>query len=463
MKEKLIKDYEGKLVKDPVDRGLGTMPIGMLLFKMSAPMVISMLVQACYNVVDSIFVARISEAALSALSLAFPVQFFIVAINIGTNIGMTAMISRSLGERKFENASHYAKQSLFLAIIYSIIFAFFGLFFSRPFFAFQTLDNEIIENGHSYLRIILLCSFGTFFQIPFEKMLQATGRSTESMITQLTGAIFNIIFDPILIFGLLGFPKLGIEGAAIATVTGQTLGAIVGYLLNKFKNKSINLDLLNFNIRLDMIANIYRIGIPSMVMDTVGCFMILLFNRIIIKYPQAVAIVGIYYKMESFVFMPLFGLNNGMVPIISYNYGSHNKERIKKVVNISLFVAIAIMTIGTVIFLLFPEQVFLLFAANDTMLKSGSLAFRIICTHFILAAINIILGSVMQATNKEFYSLIINFTRQLIGFIPIAYILERIFQNLTMVWLSFPISELIAFFLTIMLYKKTYKDEISKL
>ncbi|MDO5449154.1 MAG: MATE family efflux transporter, partial [Clostridia bacterium] len=351
MSDKLIKDYEGKLVKDPVDRGLGTMPIGALLFKMSAPMVISMFVQACYNVVDSIFVARISEAALSALSLAFPVQFFIVAINIGTNIGMTAMISRSLGERRFENASAYAKHSLFLSIIYSIIFALLGLCFTKPYFAFQTFDQEIIENGYSYLHIILMCSFGTFFQIPFEKMLQATGRSTESMITQLTGAIFNIIFDPILIFGLFGFPRLGIEGAAIATVAGQTLGAVVGYILNKVKNKSINLDLLNFKLRPDMIANIYRIGVPTMIMDTVGCFMILLFNKIIIKYPQAVAIVGIYYKMESFVFMPLFGLNNGMVPIVSYNYGSHNKDRIIKVLRCALISAITLMTIGTIIFL----------------------------------------------------------------------------------------------------------------
>lgn len=463
MEEKLIKDYEGKLVKDPVDRGLGTMPIGALLFKMSAPMIISMLVQACYNIVDSIFVARVSEAALSALSLAFPVQFFIVAINIGTNIGMTAMISRSLGERKFENASHYAKHSLFLSVIYSIVFAFLGLFLARPFFAFQTFDQEIIENGYSYLHIILLFSFGTFFQIPFEKMLQATGRATESMIAQLSGAVFNIIFDPILIFGLFGFPKLGIEGAAIATVAGQMLGAIVGYILNRIKNESIHLDLLNFRLRSDMIANIYRIGIPSMVMDTVGCFMILLFNRIIIKYPQAVAIVGIYYKMESFVFMPLFGLNNGMVPIVSYNYGSRNKERINKVVRAALFAAVSLMIVGTTIFLIFPEKVFLLFAANDSMLKNGSMAFRIICTHFILAAVNIILCSVMQATNKESYSVIINFTRQLIGFIPIAYILERIFQNLTMVWLSFPISELLAFIITLVLYKKTYRDEISKL
>lgn len=462
MDDKLIKDYQGKLVNDPVDRRLGTMPIGHLLFKMSAPMIFSMFMQACYNVVDSIFVARISEAALAALSLAFPLQFMIVALNIGTNIGMTAMISRSLGEKRFENANNYAMHGLFLATIYSIIFALAGKYLAKPFFSLQTSDQEIINAGYEYLSIVFMLSFGSFFQITFEKMLQSTGNSIGSMITQTIGAVFNIIFDPILIFGLFGFPRLGIRGAAIATVAGQILGALVGFTINKLKNKSIKLSISNFHLRPGMIKKIYRVGLPSIVMDTIGAFMVLGFNAIVIKYPQAVSIVGIYYKMESFVFMPLFGLNNGMVPIVSYNFGARNKVRIKKVVDLALIASIAIMTVGTLIFLLFPDKVFTLFSANESMLRNGTIAFRIICTHFILAAVNIILGSVMQATNREAYSMITNLIRQIIGFLPIAYIMS-LFFDLNEIWFAFPISELLAFFITIALYRKTYKEQIATL
>lgn len=476
-------EYKGKLVNDPVDHKLGTMPIGELLFKMSVPMMISMLMLALYNVVDSIFVSRISEAALSALSLAFPVQTFMVALNIGTNVGVTALISRSLGERNFENANDYARHGLFIAIVYFIIFSIFGRLFTEPFFNMMTTDEDIRREGIAYLSIITTWSIGFFVETTFEKIMQATGKTVGSMIIQLSGAIFNIIFDPILIFGLFGFPAMGTRGAAIATVAGQIFGAIVGYLLNKFINKDININLIKFRVKgtsdeisgsdlvldtsvlkinFDMIKKIYKIGIPSIVMQAIGSFMILGLNKILIIYESAVAVLGIYYKIQSFIFMPLMGLNNGVVPIISYNYGAHNKKRIIHVIKTALTVGFVLMLTGTLVVFFGAPFILSLFNANEVMLETGTYALKIISTHFIFVNFNIILSSVMQATKREVYSLAGSIIRQIVILLPSAYILSNLF-GLKGVWFCFPISEFISCLIVLILFKKTFTEEIMTL
>ena len=455
-------DYEGKLVHDPVDHKLGVMPIGELLFKMSFPMMISMLMQACYNIVDSIFISRVSEAALSALSLAYPVQFLMVALNVGTNVGVTALISRSLGEKKFDKANDYARHGLFLAIIYSVIFAFFGMFFTTPFFMTVTSDPAIQKEGIEYLSIVCIFSFGVFIQTSFEKMMQATGKSVGSMITQLTGAILNIILDPIFIFGHFGLPAMGTQGAAIATVLGQIIGAIIGGILNKILNSDLKLEFFKLKVKAEMISNIYKIGIPSIIMQSISSFMIMGLNGILIQYPSAVAVLGVYYKVQSFIFMPLFGLNNGMVPIISYNFGAHRKDRINKVIKISLITGFVMMIFGSIIFITFPDKILMLFAASNTMMTTGIKAFKTIALYFPLVSFNIILSSTMQATKRELYSLVASIIRQIVILLPAAHILSDLF-GINGVWYCFLISEVISFLIILPLFMKTYREQIDTL
>lgn len=454
-------DSNGKLVNDPVDHKLGSMPIGKLLFKMSAPMMVSMLMLALYNVVDSIFVSRVSEAALSALSLAYPIQFLMVALNIGTNVGVTALVSRSLGEKNFDNANSYAKHGLIIASVYYIIFALLGYFFTDNFFHTVTNDLAIQKEGIDYLSIVTIFSLGFFIETTYEKIMQANGKSVSSMITQLSGAIFNIIFDPILIFGLFGFPALGTKGAAIATVGGQIFGAFVGYFLNKYTNSELDTRIFTSNLKLrpEMIKNIYAVAMPSIIMQAISSFTIFGLNMILTKYESAVAVLGIYYKLQSFVFMPVFGLNNGMVPIVSYNFGSHNKERIKNVIKSSLKAAFAVMMIGSFIVFFFAENILHLFNASGNMVRIGTFAFRAIAIHFPIAGFNIILSSVMQATKKEIYSLAASVIRQLVFLIPSAYILSSLF-GVNGTWFCFFISELMAFIIIIILFMKTYRERI---
>lgn len=470
-----------EIVHDPVDHELGRMPIGQLLFKMSVPMIISMFMLALYNVVDSIFISRVSEDALSALSLAYPVQFLMVALNIGTNIGMVALISRSLGEKNFNRANDFASHGLFLAIIYSIIFAILGFLFTEPFFNAMTSDENIRQEGINYLTIITIISFGFFIQTTFEKMMQATGKTVGSMITQLTGAITNIILDPIFIFGYYGIPAMGTSGAAIATVIGQILGMFVGFILNKIINKDLSFRFIFLKVRdkndpifgsywkfnlaginLDIIKNIYRVGLPSIIMQSIGSFMVMGLNAILIKYQSAVAVLGVYYKLQSFIFMPVIGLNNGMVPIVSYNFGAHRKDRINRVIKSALIAGFNMMVAGAIILFAFTDKILYLFNANDTMMDTGIYAFRVIALHFPLVSFNIILGSVMQATKKEIYTLIISLIRQIIILLPTAYILSNFF-GLKGVWFCFILSEAIAFIITLILFKKTYVEQIDTL
>ena len=442
---------------------MGVMPINKLIISMSLPMVISMLVQALYNVVDSMFVSQISENALSAVSLAFPVQNFMIAVGVGTGVGINALLSRSLGEKKFEEANRAANNGVFLALMSYLLFLVIGLLFSRTFFEIQTDIKDIVDGGYSYLIIITTCSFGMYGQIVFEKLLQSTGRTFYSMLSQLTGAIINIILDPILIFGLFGFPKLGISGAAIATVFGQICGMMVGFYLNIKQNKEIKLTLKKFKPDLKTIKNIYSVGIPSIIMASIGSVMTFGINKIIIVFSStATAVFGVYFKLQSFIFMPVFGLNNGMVPIISYNYGARHKDRLMKTVKISIVYAIVIMLIGLSIFQIFPRELLSLFNASDEMISIGVPALKTISLSFLFAGYCIVLGSMFQALGNGVMSLIVSVGRQLVVLLPAAYLLSRS-GNLNLVWWSFPIAELASVFLSTVGLKYVYKKEVAPL
>ncbi len=441
---------------------LASTPVNKLLIEMSVPMIISMFMQACYNIVDSIYVSRISEDALSALSLAYAVQFLMIALNVGTSVGVTALISRSLGEKNYDNANDYARHGIFISTIYTILFMFFGFFAVSKYYNFITNDAEIIYEGISYLSIITIFSQPFFYILTFEKMMQATGKTFQSMITQLTGAIINIILDPILIFGMFGLPALGSKGAAIATVAGQFIGLILAIILNRIYNTDIKIELYKFKLSLEKIKNIYRIGLPSIIMQSLNSVVIFGLNRILISYRSQVAIIGIFHKFISFVYMPLFGLNNGMIPIVSYNFGAKNEKRVVDTIKFACILATGIMFIGTLIFLIFPDKIFMLFAADDHMMREGVKAFRIVSLHFIFAGANIILATAMQSCKREIYGLITEVFRQLVILLPVSYFLSlKIGPN--GVWFGYIISELLSLILTSSLFMKTYKEEIKPL
>lgn len=439
---------------------MGTMPINKLLIAMSIPMIISMLVQALYNVVDSIFVSQISENALTSVSLAFPVQNFMIAFGVGTGVGINALLSRSLGEKKFEEANKAANNGVFLAVMSYLLFLVLGLLFSKSFFQWQTDIKEIVDGGYRYLIICTTCSFGMYGQIVFEKLMQSTGKTFYSMLTQITGAVINIILDPILIFGLFGFPKLGITGAAMATVIGQICGMTVGIYLNKVKNKEIEVKVKGFRPNLKTIKEIYSVGIPSIIMGSIGSVMTFSMNKILLVFTStATAVFGVYFKLQSFIFMPVFGLNNGMVPIISYNYGARHKDRLMQTVKISIIYAVLIMILGLLIFQFFPKQLLSLFSASEEMINIGVPALRTISISFLFAGYCIVLGSMFQALGRGVMSLIVSVGRQLVVLLPVAYLLSKS-GNLNLVWWAFPIAELASVFLSSIGFKYVYKKEI---
>lgn len=439
---------------------MGTMPINKLLISMSLPMIISMLVQALYNVVDSIFVSRISENALTAVSLAFPVQNFMIAVGVGTGVGINALLSRSLGEKKFEEANRVANNGIFLAVLSYFLFFIIGILFSKSFFQWQTDIKEIVDGGYTYLIICTTCSFGLYGQLVFEKLMQSTGKTLYSMMSQLTGAIINIILDPILIFGLFGFPKMGIAGAAIATVIGQISGMSLGIYLNSTKNKEIQVKIKGFRPNLKTIKDIYSVGIPSIIMSSIGSVMTFGVNKILLVFTStATAVFGVYFKLQSFIFMPVFGINNGMVPIISYNYGAKHKDRLMETVKISIIYAIAIMIIGLGVFQIFTKELLALFSASEEMISIGIPALRIISISFLFAGYCIVVGSMFQALGNGVMSLIVSIGRQLVVLLPVAYLLSKT-NNLNIVWWAFPIAELASVFLSIIGFKYVYKKEI---
>lgn len=440
---------------------MGVMPVKKLLINMSLPIMISMLVQALYNVVDSIFVSQVNENALTAVSLAFPVQNLMIAIAVGTGVGINALLSRSLGEKNFQEANGTANNAIFLAVLSYGIFLIFGLLFARTYFASQTSDAQIIQYGTSYLVIICVASIGLFTQITFERLLQSTGKTFYTMITQGTGAIVNIILDPIFIFGYFGFPKMGVTGAAVATVIGQMVAAIMGIIYNIKLNKEITINIKKFRPNLGIIKKIYSVGIPSMIMISLTSITTYGINNILIKFSStATAVFGVYFKLQSFVFMPVFGLNNGMVPIIAYNYGARAKERIIKTIQLSIVYALGIMLFGLILIQIFPGQLLSLFNASEDMMRIGMPALRIISLSYILAGISIVASSVYQAFGNGFLSLMAEVSRQLVVLLPVAYGLSLL-GHVNFIWWAYPIAEIIALVLNLVFLKFIYNKIIA--
>ena len=439
---------------------MGTMPIKKLLINMSLPIMISMLVQALYNVVDSIFVAQISENALTAVSLAFPVQNLMIAIAVGTGVGTNALLSRALGEKDFKKVNDLASNAVLLGVFSYVVFSILGLLFSKAYFRFQTNDAQIIEYGVAYLSIICIGSIGKFLQIVFERLLQSTGKTIYTMITQSTGAIINIILDPILIFGLFGMPRMGTAGAAIATVIGQIVAAILAIIFNLKVNKEIEINMKGFKPNLEIIKSIYAIGIPSIIMMSITSVTTYGLNNILKKFSStAIAVLGVYFKLQSFIFMPVFGLTNGMVPIIAYNYGAREKERLIETIKLSMLYGLGIMTFGIVMIQLFPEKILALFNASKNMLSIGVPALRIISLGYLFAGFSIVASSVYQALGNGVLSLTNAISRQLVVLLPAAYLLSLL-GNVNRIWWSFPIAEIMSLVLSIIFLRYIYNQKI---
>ena len=447
---------------------MGTMPVRKLLISMSLPMMASMLVQALYNIVDSIFVSRVSEAALTAVSISFPIQNLMISLGVGIGVGVNALLSKSLGEGNQKHAQRIALQGIFIELICCLIFILIGFFAMDVFFRGQTNDAEIIALGKDYLSVCCIFSVGLFAQLIFERLLQATGRTMLSMISQCTGAITNILCDPLLIFGVpaLGIPAMGVTGAAIATVFGQIVGGIVAIILNVRKNKELRFAVHGFRVEGKVCGSILYIGIPSAIMGSIGSFMTYGINKILFAFGEigktAAAVFGIYFKLQSFVFMPVFGLNNGMVPIVSFNYGARRADRILQTVRLSAIYAVSIMVVGMAVVQLIPGQLLLLFDASEHMLRIGVPALRIISLCFVFAGFSIVCSSVFQALGNSFFSMIMSITRQLAVLLPAAYVLAHTI-GLEAVWYAFPIAELFCLVIAVIMLRHTYNKVIKPL
>ena len=447
----------------PTENKMGIMPVPRLLFTMALPMMVSMLVQALYNIVDSIFVARINEAAFTSVSLAFPMQNLMIGVATGIGVGMNALLSKKLGEKEFETADRAAMQGLLLAFCAYIIFAVLGLTISRQFMLGQNQVPEIVDGGVTYLTIVCVLSFGMFGQVMMERMLQSTGLTLYSMITQITGAVINMIMDPILIFGLLGAPRLGIAGAAIATVFGQITATCLAVYFNISRNKEITLRLSGLKPDPVIIRQILMVGVPSMIMVAIGSVMTFGMNKILGVFTStAQAVFGAYYKLQSFIFMPVFGLNNGMVPIIAYNYGARNKDRIQQTIKLSIITAVCIMLAGLLVLHIFTGQLLGFFNASDQLLAIGIPALRIISLSYIFAGFCIVAGSIFQAFGNGIFSMIVSILRQLVVLLPLAWLFS-LSGNLTLVWWSFPLAELMSLLMSVIFLRRIHRTIISKL
>lgn len=439
---------------------MGTMPVNRLLITMSIPMIISMLVQAFYNVVDSVFVAQISENALTAVSMAFPIQNLMIAVATGTGVGVNALLSKSLGEKNQDMADKTANNSVFLAVMSYLAFLIFGFVGTETFFRLQTDIPEIIQYGKDYLFIVAVLSFGIFGQIAFDRMLQATGRTFYTMFTQGIGAVINIILDPILIFGMFGLPRLEVIGAALATVIGQIIAMIVSIVFNVLKNEDIHLNVKEIiHPNVNVIGHIYSVGIPSIIMASISSVMTFCMNKILIAFtPTATAVFGVYFKLQSFVFMPVFGMNNGLVPIIAYNYGARKRERIVKAMKLGLFYAFCMLLIGFALFQMIPETLLSFFNASEEMLAIGVPALKTISFSYFLAPISIITITVLQALGHGIYSMFISVGRQLVVLIPVAFIIATFIGELSLIWWAFPLAELMSVSLGFIFIRKVFKS-----
>ena len=472
------KGMEGIAMENAAENKMGVMPIGKLVLNMSVPLMISMLVQALYNVVDSVFVSMVSEEALSAVSFSFPAQNLMIGLATGTAVGVNALLSRALGAGDRERANRVAEHGVFLSLVGYVVFLLFGLFGSRAFMLSQTQNAVIVEYGVDYLTVVCCWSFGLFGQMIFERLMQATGRTFYTMITQGTGAIINIILDPIFILpkghdmGLFKMPigfDMGTEGAAVATVIGQIVAFILAAIINHHKNTDIHLELRKFRPQKQLITRIYAIGLPSVIMMAIGSVMTWLMNIILINYTAgketAATVFGAYFKLNSFVFMPVFGLNNGVIPILAYNYGAQKRSRMTRTIRVSLVYASAFMLLGMIVFLAVPQVLLGFFNASETMLAIGIPALRIIASTFVVAGVCIVLSSVFQALGYSLYSMLVSLARQLIVLVPVAWALAAIGQqvgNDDLVWLSFPVAEVVSAAVTAVFFIRLNKNVISK-
>ena len=441
---------------------MGTMPIGSLLLSMAWPPTLSMSINALYNIVDSVFVAMLSEGELTAVSLVMPLQMLMVALGVGTGVGVNSLIARRLGEQRVNEASLAASVGIRLSFVNYFVVALIGIFLSSSFIGAFTSDESVFFDATTYLKIITIGSFFFMLQLSMEKIIQSTGQMVLSMIVTITGALVNLILDPILIFGLVGAPKLGIAGAAIATVIGQAASASVALFICLKKISSIHIKLLGFNVDRKTISDIYNVGLPSMVMMSINSIMVLGYNAILAAHATAIAVLGIYFKLQSIILMPVFGVNQAAMPILGYNFGARNKARFMETYRKALGASVVIMIIGMAAFQIFPRELLMIFSASDNMYKIGIPALRIISLCFIPAAFGIMRSTVFQATGNGIYSLIASVVRQLIGILPIAYILMQI-DGVTLSWYSFPIAEIMGFVLSTILFRKLYNTKISQL
>ena len=443
---------------------MGVMPIRKLVISMSVPMMISMLVQALYNIVDSIFVAQVCEDALTAVSLAFPAQNLMIGVATGTGVGINALLSRSLGAKDYNKVNKIAANGVILVFFSSLLFFLFGLFGTKLFFGTQVdTDSPIYGYGVDYLSVVCIASIGLFGQVTMERLMQATGKTTLAMVTQLSGAIINIILDPFLILGIGPFPRLEAKGAAIATIIGQMVAFLVGIVLNQKLNKEVKVSFKGFRPDLKIIADIYKIGVPSIIMVAIGSIMTFFLNKILLGFSTtAAAVFGVYFKLQSFVFMPIFGLNNGVIPIVAFNYGARNRKRITSTLKFSCTLAVAIMAFGTIMMWIMPETMLRLFDASEDMMGIGVPALRIISTHFVLAGASINLGSSFMALGRSHFSTIVSFCRQIIVLLPAAYFLSKT-GVLNNVWLAFPVAEVMSLAVSLICFRYVYKTLIVKL
>lgn len=442
---------------------MGVMPVGKLLVNMALPMIISMLVQALYNIVDSVYVSQVSESAVTALSLAFPVQNMQIGFAVGVGVGVNALLSQSLGRKDQESVNWAAGQGVFLALVATALFMLFGFFGVRPYYTMQSTVAETVEGGIAYTSICCIFTVGIFIQVLCERLLQSTGRAMQTMILQGTGAIINIILDPVFIHGWWGMPRMGVAGAAVATVIGQCTGAVLGIYLNLRHNPEVQLHVKFMKPNWKVIAPILEVGIPSVVMNGIGSVMNFGMNQILQGFNEvATGVFGIYYKLQSLFFMPLFGINNATISILAYNYGARKPKRIVHTLKLATAVAVCIMLVGLAVFLLFPQALLGIFNPTEEFLAIGVKALRILCLPFPVAAICISLGASFQALGKGSYSTVVSLCRQLIVLLPVAYLLS-LTGDVNNVWWSFPIAEVMSALVTGLLFAKLYRQKVKPL
>ena len=457
-----FKERTGKRMENIKENKMGTMPMTKLILSMSLPAIFSMTIMAMYNVVDSIFIGQYSQEGLNATSLAYPLQMLLIAVAVGTGVGINSLVSRKLGEKNFEEANEVATHGMLLSFFSYALFLILGLFISRPFMALYTSNESIIEYGTQYLTVVLCFSLFAIIQVTIEKTLQATGDMIFPMLFQLTGAVVNIIFDPLLIFGIGPFPQLGVTGAAVATVFGQFCGMLFAVLVIFFKSHIVKISFRNFKLSFQTVKNIYAVGFPSIIMQSIGWVMIVGLNGILASSEASVTVLGVYYKLQSFVFMPCFGLNQGVMPIIGYNFGARNRKRLYSALKHGIIIGVVIMAAGTIAMWTIPEQLISMFGGTEELMNIGVPAFRIISVCFIPAAAGILFTTLFQAVGKGIRSLIMSFARQLLLILPIAFIFSKIW-GLGKVWYAFPIAEIFSLAIAICFFINLVKGEFKKL